>query len=204
MKTRSIVILAVLGIGGACAVVVAGCAGFIFFAFSSTGTMITPRVEALFAAIDREEDQASYDRDFTPDYRGVTTFAQHQRICQLVRLRLGKLQSQTLTSTQLHHNNGTSTADVVYSANFEKGAATIKAKLQKVGDDWLYLGFRVDSPAFLPDLTEQKCPHCGAAHEASARFCPSCGKPLSTDEPAAGEDEPAQAEVEPTDAKPDL
>ena len=75
--------------------------------------------------------------------------------------------------------NANRTADVAYTGTFEKGAGTITVKLKKVGDQWLLLGFNVNSPEFIKGVATSKCPHCGEPHNSDAKFCSKCGKPIT-------------------------
>ena len=70
MKTRTIVIGIILGCGGLFVVMVAACAGLLFLGFRTTDAAFSPKIDALFAAIDNGTfKDAYYATQTTPEYR---------------------------------------------------------------------------------------------------------------------------------------
>jgi hypothetical protein len=194
MSTKWVVItvaVVLLG-GGVLLVAVCGlCGGMLFVGFRNTEAAVSPAIDELFVAIQNDKFAETYQTHTTPELRQATSQEKYQEIGDAIRVNLGALQSKQLQQFNARQMNATSYVDVTYSANFEKGSGTIKAKLQKSGGKWLFAGFNVDSPAFQKNIAVATCPKCGKPHAAGARFCPACGASL-TNEPATPE-QPAES-----------
>ena len=80
MKTRSLVLLIVLGCGGLFAVMVAICAGAFFFAFKSTDAAVSPKVNALFAKIDDGTFGGAYATETSPELRAALSKEKWEQI----------------------------------------------------------------------------------------------------------------------------
>ena len=181
MKTKSIVavVLALAGLLGIVAVV--ACAGLFIFAVRDLGANLSPTIDELFAAIENDSFASTYDSHTSPEFRRAATREQYEQIGLTIKTRLGSLKSKTLRQFNMRQMNASRYADVVYNGVFEKGSGVISGRFVKQGDRWLIVAFNVSSPEFQKDLATQNCPHCGAAHTSSAKFCPGCGKPLADD-----------------------
>jgi hypothetical protein len=182
MKARSIIALVILLAGGLFVSVIALCGGTLYLTFSQMDSSISPVIDELFVAMENDKFAETYDTHTTPELQRVSSREQYAQIGQLIKTRLGKLKSKSMTRFNAQQMNATRTADVVYNGTFEKGTGTITAKLKQVGDKWQLVAFNVNSPEFAKDLATAKCPHCGQPHTADAKFCPKCGKPISPSE----------------------
>lgn len=197
MKTRSIVLLVVLGIGGVFVASVGCCSGVAILAYRgyrSTEAAVSPKLDEMFRAIEADRFGETYESETTPELRQTATKEKYEQIGRTVKTRLGSLQAKSLVQFNARQMNADTYTDVVYRATFEKGTGTIKARLKKSGGEWKFVSFHIDSPEFLKDLSTANCPKCGQPHAADARFCPACGADMT--KPAAGEppDEPASSE----------
>jgi hypothetical protein len=182
MKTSTLVIFIVLACGGLFLALVAACAGFFYYTYQSMDVSLSPKIDALFAAIDDGTFGETYETIAAAELRHLQTKAKYEETGQIIKARLGSLRSKSRTQFNIQQVNATTIADVAYSAVFEKGKGTILAQFKTVGGQWRLTGFRVNSPEFEKALVTEKCPHCGEAHPASSKFCPSCGKPLTPTE----------------------
>ena len=187
MKTQSIIALVLVLVGGLFLSVVVLCAGSLFFAFRAMDSSISPMIDELFVAIEDDKFAETYDTHTTPEFQKVASREQYVQIGQMIKTRLGKLKSKTMSRFNVQQRNASQFADVAYNGTFEKGTGTITAKLRKVGDRWQLVAFHVNSPEFTKDLVTAKCPHCGQPHTADAKFCPKCGKALTAEAEKAAE-----------------
>jgi hypothetical protein len=192
MRTRSIVALVLLLAGGLFLSLFVLCAGALFLSFREMDSAISPMVDELFVAIENDKFAETYDTHTTPEFQAATTREQYLQIGRLIKTRLGKLQSKKLSRFNVQQMNANRTADIAYSGTFEKGAGTITAKLKKVGDRWLLLGFHVNSQEFAKDLATAKCPHCGEPHKSDAKFCSKCGKAIASSDETAKKEKAAE------------
>jgi hypothetical protein len=173
----------ILGLcGGAGLLLIAICGGLLYSGYRNTDSSISPKIDAMFAAIANDQFANSYAVDTTPELKKVVTEEQFVALGKAIDLRLGKLASKTLRGFKMKQHNADSYMDVTYAAIFEKGKGTVTATLKKQDGDWKFAGFRVNSPVFEQDITSQKCPSCGQPHSSTAKFCPSCGAALSVDQ----------------------
>jgi len=187
MKTKSIVIL-VLVLGGGLFIATFGCcAGAVFLGwrgYRDTEAAISPKIDGLFQAIENDRFGDTYERDTAPELRQVSNKEQYEQLGRTIKTRLGSLKSKSMKSFNARQSNADSFVDVVYTATFEKGSGTIKARLKKTAGDWQFVQFNIDSPEFLNDLAVAACPKCGKPHAAHAQFCPTCGVELMKRESA--------------------
>lgn len=178
MRTRTIVIGIILACGGLSVIVIAACAGFFFFTFRNMDAAVSPKIDALFAAIDNGTFGDTYATETAPELRQATTRKEWEQLGLAIKTRLGSLKAKKLIQFNIQQFNADRCADVVYSATFEKGSGDIRTRFKSINGEWRLVGFRVNSPEFLKDLSTTACPHCGEACPATAKFCPKCGKPL--------------------------
>lgn len=175
-KTVAIILAACAGLG---VVAIASCAGLLYVGYKNTDAAISPRIDAMFSAMERGTFSDTYESETTQELQDVATKEQYEAMGQAVAVRLGPLKSKTLQSFSARQQNAFSYADVSYDAQFEKGNGVIIARLKKVGSDWKFLSFRVNSPVFEQDIATARCPACDKPHAKNASFCPSCGKELA-------------------------
>ncbi len=168
---------------------VALCGGALYLGYQTASNSAAPQIDHFLDAIAEGTFADTYESDTTSEYRAVTTKEQHADIGKAIAARLGRLESKSLQRFNMQQMNASSFMDVTYSAKFEKGSATISARLKNEGGKWKFVKFQVQSPEFQKDLSTAVCSKCGAPHAADARFCPQCGASLtegsqSTEEPA--------------------
>lgn len=181
MKTGKLVAL-ILGLcGGAGLLLIAVCGGLLYSGYRDADASISPKIDAMFAAIANDQFANSYASETTPELKKVVTEEQFVELGKTINLRLGKLETKTRRGFKTRYHIGHSYTDVTYSAVFEKGKGTITATLEKQDGDWKFVFFRLHSPVFEQDIASQKCPSCGQPHSTNAKFCPSCGAALSVD-----------------------
>jgi hypothetical protein len=179
MRSRTIVLGIILACGGLLFVAIAACAGFFFFAFKNMDAALSPKIDALFAAIDNGTFSGKYAAETTAEFKNATSHEQWDQLGSAIKSRLGRLKAKHITRFNVQQFNADQFADVTYSATFEKGSGDIVARFRGVGGEWRLVAFRVNSPEFLKDLAAKACPYCGEACPASAKICPKCGKPLT-------------------------
>jgi hypothetical protein len=187
MKAIKILLIVGVALGGLFLVAIVLCAGGLFYSFREMDAAISPRVDELFAAIEAETFAQTYDTHTSAELRNVSSREQYGQIGSTIKTRLGALQSKQLVRFNVRVLNGARVADVVYSGKFEHGAGTISVKMKKEGEQWVFVGFNVNSPEFNKDLATGKCPHCGQPHSSGAKFCSKCGKPLIAEDKATEE-----------------
>ena len=175
-KTVALIVGVVVAAG---VVMIASCAGILYMGFTGANAQASPHIEAMFTAIENGTFGQTYDTLASQDLRDTISREDYERMGDSIATRLGPLKSKTMTSFNMQTNPSGSFMDVAYSATFEKGDGTIDAKLMKVGDEWKFLGFHVNSPVFQEDLATRTCPDCGEPHTESAKFCPACGAVIS-------------------------
>ena len=179
MKSRTIVIGVILACGGLAMVVIAACAGFLYFGYRNMDAALSSKIDALFAAIDNGTFGDTYPTETAPELREATSQKEWEQLGLAIRTRLGPLKAKNLIQSNMQQFNADQTADAVYSATFEIGSGEIRTRFRNVDGEWRLAVFRVNSPEFLKDLSTVPCPHCGELCPASAKFCPKCGKPVA-------------------------
>lgn len=185
-KTIAIILAACAGFG---LLLVVSCAGLLFMGFKNTDANISPRIDAMFSAIENDTFAETYETETTQDLRNAATKEQYEALGNAIAVRLGALQSKSLRGFNMRQLNAASYVDVTYNAAFEKGNGTIVAKLKNQGGKWKFVTFRVNSPVFEQDIATATCSSCGEPHSANARFCPSCGAGVTS----AGTDDSSPA-----------
>lgn len=169
-------VAAVLAVG-----LLALCSGGAYFAYKAvtrSSNIASTRVDELFASIENG-DEDIYERFATSTLRTSTTEKQFTAVTDVIRERLGPLQSKDTTSCNVRSINGVRVIDVNYKATFKKGTGTIDARLKNENGEWLFDGFNVRSPVLQSLLNTETCASCGASCPADAKFCPNCGKSVS-------------------------
>jgi hypothetical protein len=193
MKTRTVVLLVLLLCGGLSLVAVALCGGAFFFLYKNADASVSPRIDALFAKIDDGTFGDAYLTDTSLEFRERVSQEQWDQIGLVVKQRLGRLKSKSMSQFNARQLNATATIDAVYNASFAKGSGTISVRYRSIGGQWLLDRFYVQSPLLDDISAQQKCPHCGELTPASAKFCANCGKSLKT----AKSDHPAERKGKP-------
>jgi hypothetical protein len=187
-----------LGCGGVALLILLGCGGLIVYTamnFKNFDKEVSPAVDKLFAAAASGDFGSTYEADTSAEFKQATTKEQYEQLGATIGTRLGELKSKSLNSFHVSQQNADRYIDVKYAGTFEKGSGTISARFKKDGERWVLVHFNVNSPALLGEALTAKCPHCGEATAASAKFCPKCGKPIKEDAEPAAEAELAPAET---------
>lgn len=161
---------------------VASRAGLVYWSYTSVEKTVSPRVDAIFRAIEGGAFAKSYDTQTAVKLRERVTREEYDAFGEMIRLRLGSLKSKSLVFANMRQHNAESFLEATYSATFERASGTILAKMVKEDGDWKFLTFRVDSPLFDSDLSTMSCLQCGVAHAVGDRFCPGCGVELLQNE----------------------
>lgn len=181
-KTIAIILGALSGCG---AIMLGLCGGLLYMGFRNADKTVSPRVDAMFAAIEAGSFADTYETHTTEELRDAASRDEYTALGNAIALRLGELESKSLRGFKMRQFNASSYIDVTYAADFEKGSGTIVAQLKKEGDAWKFVTFRVNSPVFNQDLATVACSVCGEPHSADARFCPSCGAEIDAAAKAA-------------------
>ncbi len=182
---------------GVLCLMVVSCAGLLYWGYATAGKVVSPRVDALFRAIEEGSFAETYDTQTAQGLRDKTTREQYAALGETFRRRLGPLKSKTFESCSMRQHNADSYIAATYKATFEKGTGTLFATMVKEDSDWKFLTFRVNSPLFDSDLSTTSCSLCGASHAIEDHFCPACGvellPPNEQGEEAGGDrDEPVE------------
>lgn len=168
-----------------------------FSLYRNADQNVSPRIEALFTAMENGTFAETYDTETCPELRQAATRDQYSTLGDGISVNLGALKSKTLTSFNMQQFNSDRIINASYNATFEKGKGTIQATLKKQNGEWKFLSFFVHSPNLLNAIATKKCPSCGAAYTATASFCPSCGVavggPAAVDSSANEEQEEQKA-----------
>lgn len=167
-------------------VALGGCAGLAFWGINLLLELRNETTEAMtkyFSALDGDQWGGVYDQFTTSEFQSNVSKEQWLGMKALYNDKLGKFASLDNTNFNASNVNGVKTATASYNARFEKGQATISAKLLWEGGAWKIMEMKVDSPklasapAASPSGTPSAaCPHCGKDVPAGAKFCPACGK----------------------------
>lgn len=180
MKNGKILLTVGLGCGAIAALgLVASCAGVIVMGVRSASAVngeISLAVDDLLDAAENGSFAETYQSAATPELRQATSAADYAKLGEVIHTQLGALKSKRIATFFVRQLNANSFADVVFDAEFERGKGTIRATLKRSGNRWLFVSFRVDSPAMMQDLPDRTCPKCGGKYASSARFCPHCGQ----------------------------
>ena len=151
--TNKKTILVVLAAGvGLSVALIGSCAGLLYVGFQRADTAVSPRIDALFLAIENESFAATYESETAQELRNVATQEQYTALGEAIRVRLGRLQSKSLQGFNMRQTNDQSYIEVSYQAAFEHGPGTIFAKLKNQDGMWKFVSFRVESPVFEQDL----------------------------------------------------
>ena len=147
-RRRSIWPLVLLGCAGTFVVVIAACAGFLYFGYRQVagGGEVAREVDRFFEDIDAGRAAEFYRSATSAEFKRATSEKQFLEIATATRERLGKLQSKTATGFNVRSQNLTTTVEAAYDCHFERGRASVNVRFQHEGDRWLLQHFRVDSP----------------------------------------------------------
>lgn len=171
-----------LGCGGLLVVTIASCAGLAFYMYKNADATISPRIDTILAAMQRDDFGDTYLTETTPELRQVASLEQYEQLGARVRTRLGALKSKSMTNVSMRQLNANTYTDVGYTAVFEKGTGSIVARLQKIDGNWLFTSLNINSPQFEKDFATTNCPKCSEPIRPVAKFCPACGAALVTAE----------------------
>jgi ribosomal protein S27AE len=183
--------IVLLGCGGVGFVVVAACAGLIFFGVRQvTGKgEVAVEVDDLFQEIAQGRAAEFYRSRASDELKRATSERDFVALSQSINEHLGKFQSKTVTGFTV----STTYADVIYDCQFDHGKATVKTRFVHENGHWLLQAFHVDSPELVKEAVRKKCPNCGSLYEPGAKFCPNCGEKLEDD--SAAEDRESKSGV---------
>jgi hypothetical protein len=186
-KPRRTVLIVLLIVGLVLALFLA-CAGGIgaiaYFTFRNSGEEATQLVDELFGSIEARRDTDFYNRRTSEAFRQSASPEVFEQLCELVRTRLGKLESSEQESLMLKQNNFDHFLDASFKARFARGEGTIHTIWQRhSGEPWRLHNFVVRSPLLLEAMAGRACPHCGQNAPLDARFCPHCGQAIEASEP---------------------
>ena len=155
MKTNRLLLIAGIGFAGVLILCLMLCAGVFLVTFQKMDAVLSPKVDALFRAIDDGTFAGTYSTGTTPEFREAMTRQQYDELGQRIKARLGSMQSKKLTSINFQKRNTKTFADVVYQARFTKGPASIEARFEKIEGEWLLASFHVASPELDADPPQQ-------------------------------------------------
>jgi hypothetical protein len=195
VRTRTIVIGALLGCTFLFLVAVVACGGFFFYLYTNADKELSPKIDELFAAMDNGTFGDTYNSETTPELRQEISKEKFEQLGRLVKNRLGKLQSKILVSWYSRQLNMETATNVVYAATFEKGQGTIQAGFKLVGGQWRLFNLHVNSPELLKDMASANCPHCGKPCSPDAKFCPNCGKAIAAEKADDAEEKVEEPEI---------
>jgi len=160
------------------------------FIFMKGKRDLEPVVGAYLAAVDEGDYDAAWGL-VGERWRAAQSREEFTAFEKSVRGALGAFKDRTMTGVHINSNSSGSTARVVYSGEFEKGAATVTFTMSKAGDRWLIDGVHYGSP-LLASLAV--CPKCGKRGPPGAKFCPGCGTGLAAGAGATPSADPADDE----------
>ncbi|TWT33603.1 hypothetical protein KOR34_34350 [Posidoniimonas corsicana] len=179
MSKPKLVFLALAAVAALGLLTVGSCVALIYSGFTNADAAVSPRIDALFAAIEADTLASTYDSATTQELRDASTREQYVAVGKMIKNRLGRLESKSLRSVNYRYDNGAAYYDVTYSATFENGAGDVVAKMKKSDGEWKFVTFRVNSPLLQQGQAMTACPNCSNPFPANASFCPSCGFALS-------------------------
>lgn len=162
---------------GVCLIVgllfIGACGAIIFKGYKSSDTDVGPLVDEFFNGVERGDLGPTFQEIATEAEKAKIDPAQVSSYGETLALRLGKLESKSLTNFHMSINNGVSMRKLTYNATFEKAEGTINVEAEKEGGEWRIRFINVKSPALVP--TYATCSSCGKSHPKDAQFCPACG-----------------------------
>ncbi|MCA9239589.1 MAG: hypothetical protein KDA37_05295, partial [Planctomycetales bacterium] len=131
---------------GAAVLMIGSCAGLLYFGYQTASDVASPKIDALFTALDQGAFADTYDSMAAQELRDITPKDDYAAMGDYLRERVGGLRSKSLTSFNMRQHNADSLIDVAYDAQFSKGQGTITAQLKRVGGEWRFTRFNVKSP----------------------------------------------------------
>jgi hypothetical protein len=140
---------------------------------------LIPVVESYLNDVAAENYESAHAR-FTAEWQEQQPLEEFIRFHRAVRQRLGVFKSGSMTGVHLGLVSEMTTAQIVYSAQFENGLCDIGFALEKKNGEWVLVGAKYDSP-LLENL--YRCPRCGTGHDGPVNFCTGCGEPLDQYDP---------------------
>jgi hypothetical protein len=137
-----------LGCAAVVLVLVAACAGLVFFGFRQvTGEgKVAVEVDRLFQEIAQGRAAEFYRIRGSDELKRATSEKDFVVFSQSINEQLGKLQSKTSTGFSVRNLNLATYVDAIYDCQFERGKATVKTRFQHEKGQWLLQAFHVDSP----------------------------------------------------------
>jgi hypothetical protein len=127
-KTIAIIFAACAGLG---ILMIGSCVGLLYFGYKNADSTVSPKIDAMFSAIEDNTFSATYETETSQELRDVASKEQYTALGDAIGVRLGKLKSKSLQGFKMRQFNANSYIDVSYNATFENGKGTVIAKLKK-------------------------------------------------------------------------
>ena len=147
-----------------------------------------PTTDKFLTVIDNADYKTAYSMAGSK-WKAVSSYEQFAEFESRIRAILGTHKSTSMSNMNYSSVNGTTTASVVYSAQFEKGPAALTFNLEEENGAWVVQGLHYNS-----NLIQQAmfCPACKTQNAGFGKFCTNCGKPLpgTTNSPAEAPEAP--------------
>jgi hypothetical protein len=125
---------------GIAAILVAVFGGIYYYGTRS----IAPVAEKFLTLVDSGDYNGAYGM-LGAGWKQTATLEQFTAFETQIKDALGACNSKTMSGVSINNTNGVTSARLVYSANFTKGAATLTFNLIKEGDDWKVQGLTYNS-----------------------------------------------------------
>ena len=100
-KTIAIILAACAGFG---VLLIASCAGLLFVGFKNADSTVSPRIDAMFSAIENNTFADTYETETTLELRNAAT-EQYTALGDAIGVRLGKLISKSLQGFTMRQSN---------------------------------------------------------------------------------------------------
>ena len=176
MRTRTIVIGIILGCGGLFVVAIVACAGHFFLGFRNTDAAFSPKIDALFAAIDNGTFKDMYATETTPELKKAATREEWEQLGLLIKTPWPP-QGQDAHAVRRSTVECRHVCRCYVLRDIERETREIStARLRSVDGEWRLVVFRVKFSRVPHGLVHHSVSHCGEPCPKSAKFCPKCGK----------------------------
>src|SRR5262249_49165498 len=144
------------------------CGGLLYFGYrqvSGEGE-VAVEVDRFFDEIAQGRAADYYRQHGSDEFKNVTSEAEFVGMCQSLQERLGGLRSKKLSGFKVRNQNLSTYVDAAYDCQFERGKGAVRTSFKRQKNQWVLLGFNVNSPELLKDLAQETCPHCGQRYQA--------------------------------------
>jgi len=147
------------------------CGGGLYWLYTSSQAEVEQVVNAFQTQLDAENYAAAYQA-IGPEWKLINSQAAFTEFESTIFSQLGKLQSKTMFSFNVHEATSGGTAYIILNCTFEKGQGQVKYSLTSSTGTWRIVGRHVESPAMIKVLA---CPNCGEVMSDLVKFCSECG-----------------------------